>query len=210
MNKPKVGEIQNLYPAVIVSQNYYNVNPRSTIGTVTEISYYIRALFSILNFGVSESMFSSNNPQAYCPNCKGLGVENIVSEALMIPDRWKKLKDGAILYFKGALDSKEYRYLEALCNYYNIDMNKRVLELSDDELYKLLYSDEKIMHKIEYKTLGKRKRYNIFLRGAIADIMAKIGAVNRSDAFEAYSKYMESVPCHVCLGTKLKKRHLKI
>ena len=49
MNKPKVGSIENLRPALNISQNYYNVNPRSTIGTTTEISYYLRSLFSIVN-----------------------------------------------------------------------------------------------------------------------------------------------------------------
>lgn len=45
MNKPKVMSIENLRPALNISQNYYNVNPRSTIGTITEISYYLRSLF---------------------------------------------------------------------------------------------------------------------------------------------------------------------
>ena len=49
MNKPKVMSIENLRPALNISQNYYNVNPRSTIGTITEISYYLRSLFSLVN-----------------------------------------------------------------------------------------------------------------------------------------------------------------
>ena len=40
MNKPKVGSIENLRPALNISQNYYNVNPRSTIGTTTETVSY--------------------------------------------------------------------------------------------------------------------------------------------------------------------------
>lgn len=43
LNKPKVGSVENLRPALNISQNYYNVNPRSTIGTTTEISYYLRS-----------------------------------------------------------------------------------------------------------------------------------------------------------------------
>ena len=41
MNKPKVEAVENLRPALNISQNYYNVNPRSTVGTTTEISYYL-------------------------------------------------------------------------------------------------------------------------------------------------------------------------
>lgn len=118
MNKPKVGSIENLRPALNISQNYYNVNPRSTIGTTTEISYYLRSLFSIVNSSqtssVSEKLFSSNNPKSFCPHCFGLGVETVVSESLLIPDRDITLRDGAILYFKGSPESKEQKYLEAL------------------------------------------------------------------------------------------------
>ena len=97
MNKPKVREIENLRPALNISQNYYNVNPRSTIGTTTEISYYLRSLFAIVNSDIdniiSENIFSSNNPKSFCPNCLGLGIETIVSERLLIPDKEKTLRE---------------------------------------------------------------------------------------------------------------------
>ena len=209
MNKPKVGQIENLHPALNISQSYYNVNPRSTIGTVTEISYYLRSLFSVLNRGVTENMFSANNPKAYCPNCYGLGTETIVSESLLIPDRSKTLRDGAILYFKGTPDSKEQKTLQAICDYYNIDIDKRVSELSKRELDLLLYADEGILQKISYKEGRRKKQHNIFLRGAIADIQAKVGQVDCSNSSTMYSKYMEDVPCHVCKGTKLRETILE-
>ena len=37
MDKPKVSFIKNLHPTLSISQKYYNTNPRSTIGTVTDI-----------------------------------------------------------------------------------------------------------------------------------------------------------------------------
>ena len=62
LNKPKVKSVENLRPALNISQNYYNVNPRSTIGTVTEVSYYLRSLFAIVNSDndnkISENIFS--------------------------------------------------------------------------------------------------------------------------------------------------------
>ena len=62
MNKPKVGSIENLRPALNISQNYYNVNPRSTIGTTTEISYYLRSLFSIVNSSQTSSVSDCSRP----------------------------------------------------------------------------------------------------------------------------------------------------
>ena len=133
MNKPKVGLIENLRPALNISQNCYNVNPRSTIGTTTEISYYLRSLFTLLNSSknevISENLFSSNNPKAFCPHCYGLGIETVVSEELLIPDQNKTLKEGGIIFFKGAPESKEQKYLEALCETYGININKKYQNL---------------------------------------------------------------------------------
>lgn len=212
MNKPKVGIIENLRPALNISQNYYNVNPRSTIGTTTEISYYLRSLFAIINNGknneISESIFSSNNPKAFCPNCSGIGIETVVSESLLIPDKEKTLKDGAIVFFKGTSESKQQKFLEALCEHYSIDIEKKASELSKKELFQLLYSEEKIKYKISYKEGKRRKQHYVFLQGAVSAIMQRATQSDNSMSSGVYSKYMEDVPCHVCGGAKLRKEVL--
>ena len=212
MNKPKVGTVENLRPALNISQNYYNVNPRSTIGTTTEISYYLRSLFAILNSNktdsVSESIFSSNNPKSFCPHCSGLGIETVVSKALLIPDKDKTLKEGAIVFFKGASEGKEQKYLEALCEQYDIDINKKVSELTEKELYILLYSEDKIKYKLSYKEGKKRKSHFVFLQGAVSAIMERVTQTDNTMSTAIYAKYMEDVPCHVCGGAKLRKEVL--
>ena len=209
MNKPKVGSIENLRPALNISQNYYNVNPRSTIGTTTEISYYLRSLFAIIcannNERITENIFSSNNPKSFCPHCSGLGIETVVSKALLIPDEDKTLREGAILFFKGSPEGKEQRYLEALCEQYGIDINKKVSDLTQKELHTLLYSDDKIKYKLSYKIGKRRKQYYVFLQGAVPAIMERATQTDNSLSSVVYSKYMEDVPCHVCGGAKLRK-----
>jgi excinuclease ABC subunit A len=212
MNKPKVRSIKNLRPALNISQNYYNVNPRSTIGTTTEISYYLRTLFALLNNannnGVSENIFSFNNPKSFCPHCLGLGIETIVSESLLIPDKSKTLRNGGIVFFKGSTESKEQKFLEAMCEHYDIDINKRVDELSDQELYYLLYSNEKIKYRLSYKEGKRRKQHYVFLQGAASIIMEKISQSDNPLTAVSYAKYMENVPCRVCGGTKLRNEIL--
>lgn len=212
MNKPKVGLIENLRPALNISQNYYNVNPRSTIGTSTEISYYLRSLFSVVHSTqesvIAENIFSSNNPKAFCPHCFGLGVETTISEHLLIPDREKRLIDGAILFFKGSTDSKEQNYLRALCEAHNIDINKKISELSKAELQILLYSEEKIKYKLSYKEGKRKKQHYVFLQGAVSAIKEKLQHLDATSSSTAYSRFMEDVPCHVCNGTKLKQSTL--
>ena len=210
MNKPQVGSIENLRPALNISQNYYNVNPRSTVGTTTEISYYLRPLFAIVNSdsksGVSEKVFSSNNPKSFCPYCGGIGVERVVSEDLLIPDSDVTLRDGGILFFKGTADSKAQKLLEALCDQYGIDINKKVSELREDELHKLLYANDNIKFKLSYKKDGRPKKNDVRLRGAVPCILEP-ESKKKSDTPTAStidSQFTVEVPCHVCGGAKLR------
>ena len=209
MSKPKVGSIENLHPALNVSQNYYDVNPRSTVGTVTEVAYYLRALFAVTNSdhspGVTENTFSSNNPKSFCPNCSGLGTESIVSESLLIPDREVTLRDGGVLFFKGPAEGKEQRLLEALCDHYGIDIERKVSELNERELNILLYADDQVRYKLSYKEGRRRKQHFVYLKGAATAIRDHLDLdnVRSTSQSTAYSRFMEERPCHVCNGTKL-------
>ncbi len=69
MSKPDVDYIEGLSPAISIDQKKPSHNPRSTVGTVTEIYDYLRLLFARIG-------------RPYCPNCKieikGLSVDEIV------------------------------------------------------------------------------------------------------------------------------------
>ncbi len=56
-DKPDVDDIQGLSPTIAIEQRSYTGNPRSTVGTATEMYDYVRLLFSRLG-------------TQYCPNCK--------------------------------------------------------------------------------------------------------------------------------------------
>ena len=57
MSKPDVDSIEGLSPAISIDQKTTSNNPRSTVGTVTEIYDYLRLLFAHIG-------------KTYCPNCK--------------------------------------------------------------------------------------------------------------------------------------------
>ena len=57
LDKPNVEHIEGLSPAISIDQKSGSKNPRSTVGTVTEIYDYLRILFSSIG-------------QPHCPNCK--------------------------------------------------------------------------------------------------------------------------------------------
>ena len=78
MEKPDVDSIDGLSPAIAIDQKTTSHNPRSTVGTVTEIYDYIRLLYA--RIGVP-----------YCPNCN----KKIEKQTLdQIVDKVLELEEG--------------------------------------------------------------------------------------------------------------------
>lgn len=214
MDKPEVDSITNLRPALNVSQNYYNSNPRSTVGTITDISYYVRTAFALIsNFekgtSLSERSFSPNNPSSCCPYCRGLGEEYVISEESLVPDQSKTLSKGAILYYKGKDNSVEYRTLEAVCDYYGIDINKKFSELTDKEKHILLYRKDDDVFSIKFRTpKGRYKQKDIHAKGALVELQEQSGKMDQASVFASISKYLVKQPCSHCHGSKLNEEAL--
>lgn len=80
MDKPDVDSIEGLSPAISIDQKTTSRNPRSTVGTVTEISDYLRLLYA--NVGIP-----------HCPVCgreiKQQTVDQIVDQVMALPERSK-------------------------------------------------------------------------------------------------------------------------
>ena len=80
MEKPDVQKIEGLSPAISIDQKTTSKNPRSTVGTVTEIYDYIRLLYA--RIGVP-----------YCPNCgikiERQSIDQIVDKVLTLPSNTK-------------------------------------------------------------------------------------------------------------------------
>lgn len=218
MDKANVDSIDNLRPALNISQTYYNVNPRSTVGTITDISYYLRTLFAFIisqenGIHLDMNYFSPNNPSSYCPHCNGLGEEYVISEEAVIPDKNKMLSAGGILYYSGTKTSREFKLLEAICDYFRINIDKKVKDLTDEEKYQLLYRTEPHTFYVKYKTpKGRYKQTNFIERGALVELKEKLGEINVPSTFASISKYLVKELCSVCHGQKVNNtvRNMKI
>ncbi|MDE5853043.1 MAG: excinuclease ABC subunit UvrA, partial [Oscillospiraceae bacterium] len=80
MEKPDVDDIQGLSPAISIDQKTTSKNPRSTVGTVTEIYDYLRLLYARIGI-------------PHCPVCgreiKQQTIDQIVDKVLALPKRAK-------------------------------------------------------------------------------------------------------------------------
>ncbi len=80
MEKPDVESIEGLSPAISIDQKSTNRNPRSTVGTVTEIYDYFRLLYARIGI-------------PHCPKCgreiKKQSVDQMVDQIMVLPERTK-------------------------------------------------------------------------------------------------------------------------
>ena len=80
MEKPRVEKIEGMPPAISIDQKSTNRNPRSTVGTVTEIYDYFRLLYARVGI-------------PHCPNCgreiRRQTVDEMVDAVMKLPERTK-------------------------------------------------------------------------------------------------------------------------
>ena len=78
-------------------------------------------------------LFSFNNPFGACPECQGFGRAIGIDMDLVIPDRSKTIRQGAIAAFSTPKHSQHYRDLLAVAATANIDTNKPISQFSEEE-----------------------------------------------------------------------------
>ena len=102
LNKPKVEQIKGIAPAIAIEQKVISNNPRSTVGTVTEIYDYLKLLFA--RIGVT-----------YSPVSGKVVKKNDVKDVL---EHIKKFDDGAKLLILAPIGITKKRTLEGMLEVY--------------------------------------------------------------------------------------------
>lgn len=145
MKKPDVDLIEGLSPAISIDQKSTSRNPRSTVGTVTEIYDYLRLLFARIG-------------HPHCPNCgreiTSLSPEQITDAILTIPANTNSKQTRAMILAPIVKDRKgEYKDLF-------LDLKKRG--------YKKVRIDKKFFNLNEELNLIKTNKHTI---EAVIDVL---------------------------------------
>lgn len=149
MNKPDVESIDGLSPAISIDQKSTNNNPRSTVGTITEIYDYLRLLFARIG-------------KPYCPKCgKPITVQTIDQ----IVDRIMTEPDGEKMLIMAPIVRDQKGTHEKTIDALRKDGFVRIMV--DGEVYSL---DDAI-------ELDKNKRHNIYV--VVDRIVKKEGIISR-------------------------------
>lgn len=213
--KPNVFKINNLLPAIAISQKYTNRNPRSTVGTATDIAKYIRLLFSrIASIDTDEIWvegdFSYNNPKSWCQKCKGTGEEYIIDVDKLV-DKRKSINQGAILYWNETNNSDYYKKLiTETSKYYNIDLDKPLIDLEKDKLEFILNGKSDVEFSIRYKNYKNRYRTKkVPFIGVYREILEGLEDIDKPSILKSIQKFLKKDKCSDCNGSRLKSELLK-
>jgi len=222
--RPAVTSIEGLGPAVAVGQRVRLDNPRSTVGTLTEVWDLLRVLFARL--GESDGparprrgLFSFNGAEGACPVCQGLGVEDRLDLDLLVADPARTIRDGALrvstpngylMYSQVTLPVLD-QVLRAHGGSVDLPWNA----LSDEARRVVLYGSERLRipygkHPLEsrlrWEGITARPRQEGFYRGLVP-VMETILRGKRNDSI---LRFVRSSPCSACGGARLRPEALAV
>ena len=134
MEKPNVESIEGLSPAISIDQKSTNHNPRSTVGTVTEIYDYFRLLYARVGI-------------PHCPKCgkeiKKQSVDEMVDQIMSMPERTKIQLLAPVVRGRKGTHAKLFERAKK-SGYVRVRVDGNLYELSEE-----ITLDKNIKHNIE-------------------------------------------------------------
>lgn len=150
-------------------------------------------------------IFSFNAPYGACERCSGLGADFVVDPDLVVPDRTKSLKDGAIYPWSKTSTQYYEDVLKSVCSHFKIDMDKPFEQLSDEQQKIILYGHDDLVkfHVMRFGTHRYEDKYHRYL-GVIPFLEKRYNESGGEYWREEIEKYMTMTPCPACGGARLK------
>ncbi|MBO4412035.1 MAG: excinuclease ABC subunit UvrA [Lachnospiraceae bacterium] len=187
MEKPNVEQIDGLPPAISIDQKSTNRNPRSTVGTVTEIYDYLRLLYA--RIGVP-----------HCPNCgKPIAkqtVDQMADTVMRLPERTKLLLIAPVVRGKKGEHQKVLEQAKK-SGYVRVRVDGNQYELSEE-----IKLDKNIKHTIEIivDRLIVRPGIESRLTGSLETVLALsdgLAYVENADTLERLT-FSSNLACPDC------------
>lgn len=157
-------------------------------------------------------LFSFNAPFGACDTCKGLGITQKVDVDYLIPDRKKSIRQGGIIYYKNiiAKENLEWQRFKALCDFYHIDIDKPIRDLSKKEMDILLYGSHDLITYHIYSKSGNMTKKTEFIEGVCTLIERRYMETSSQMSREWYATFLAEAPCPTCGGKRLNPQALAV
>ncbi len=155
-------------------------------------------------------IFSFNSPHGACSTCDGLGTKLDFDPDLIVPDKKRSLRDGAIRPWAKRHSLYHYQMLEALAQHYGFDLHKPFGELKSEHRKVLLEGSGEEEITFYYEKDGRRHFYKKAFEGVIEALRRRYEESESGFAREEIEQYMSLHPCPACHGDRLRPESLAV
>ena len=155
-------------------------------------------------------LFSFNNPQGACSKCDGLGTKMVIDPDLVVPDTSLSIRKGAIRPWEKRNSVNFHQMLESLAKHFKFKLSTPFGGLPKATQSILLYGSGNEPIKYVYEQNDKRQYYTGTFDGVIPDLERRYHETASVAAREDTAKYMRTLPCSLCEGTRLKKEGVSV
>ncbi len=154
-------------------------------------------------------MFSFNSPFGACPECNGLGLKMKISEDLLIPDKNKSIREGAI---KTLTQDQNILFteVETTADYYGIDLDMPVKKIPREKMEKILYGSDDILDFKYVSRGGNIRTKTDYFEGIITNLERRYVETTAAWVREWIENFMYEQKCSLCNGTRLRNEVLNV
>ncbi len=167
----------------------------------------------VSGFTISEiepRLFSFNNPFGACPACDGLGVKLAFDADLVVPDRDKTLKGGAVAPWARGPSPLYTQTLQALARHYRFSMDKPWRDLPETAKAVILYGSGAEKITFTYDDNARKYEVSKAFEGVVPNLERRWRETDSAWVREEMARYQSETPCEACGGKRLKPEALAV
>jgi excinuclease ABC subunit A len=157
---------------------------------------------------IEPRLFSFNNPFGACPKCGGLGVEQHIDPELVITDKERTLRKGAIAPWAKSSSPYYVQTLSALGKHYRFTLDTKWKDLPKKTQDAILYGSGDTDIRFSYDDGIRAYETKRPFEGVITNLERRFRETESEWAREEIARYFTDVPCEACHGYRLKPEAL--
>jgi excinuclease ABC subunit A len=157
---------------------------------------------------IEPRLFSFNNPFGACPKCGGLGVEQHIDPDLVIPDKDRTLRKGAIAPWAKSSSPYYVQTLSALGKHYKFTLDTKWKDLPKKTQDAILYGSGDTEIRFSYDDGMRAYETRRPFEGVITNLERRYKETDSEWAREEIGRFFTDVPCEACHGYRLKPEAL--
>jgi excinuclease ABC subunit A len=157
---------------------------------------------------IEPRLFSFNNPFGACPKCGGLGVEQHIDPDLVIPDKERTLRRGAIAPWAKSSSPYYTQTLAALGKHYRFTLDTKWKDLPKKTQEVILYGSGDDEIRFAYDDGMRAYETKRPFEGVITNLERRYKETDSEWAREEIGRFFTDVPCAACHGYRLKPEAL--